>query len=113
MTSISRSRCVSMVLAAARRGDARHAGAPARRATTTSRTSSATSDASSRSSRGTCDSTPVRGWSSIRGTVIHPTGMTPQNGMQVRVFGHVASDGAFAADEIDVIPPRLAATSPH
>lgn len=40
-----------------------------------------------------------------RGTVIHPTGMTPQNGMQVRVFGHVASDGAFAADEIDVIPP--------
>jgi hypothetical protein len=37
------------------------------------------------------------------GTVIHPTGTTLQNGMPVRVFGHVAADGAFAADEIDVI----------
>ncbi len=37
------------------------------------------------------------------GTVIHPTGTTLQNGMPVRVYGHVAADGAFAADEIDVI----------
>ncbi|HEX3468227.1 MAG TPA: hypothetical protein VHT05_09135 [Candidatus Elarobacter sp.] len=39
------------------------------------------------------------------GTVIHPTGTNLQNGMPVRVYGHVAADGAFAADEIDVISP--------
>ncbi len=39
-----------------------------------------------------------------RGTVIHPTGLSLQNGMPVRVFGHIAADGAFSADEIDVMP---------
>jgi len=48
-----------------------------------------------------------------RGTVIHPTGLTLQNGMSVRVFGHVASDGAFSADEIDVMPPPPAAWGWH
>jgi hypothetical protein len=40
-----------------------------------------------------------------RGTVIRPRGLTLQNGMPVRVYGHVASDGAFSADEIDLLPP--------
>jgi hypothetical protein len=48
-----------------------------------------------------------------RGTVIHPTGLTLQNGMSVRVFGHVASDGAFSADEIDVMPSPPAAWGWH
>ena len=38
------------------------------------------------------------------GTVIHPIGMTPRNGMWVRVFGHRTADNNFAADEIDRIP---------
>jgi hypothetical protein len=48
-----------------------------------------------------------------RGTVIHPTGLSLQNGMFVRVFGHVASDGAFSADEIDVTAPPPAAWGWH
>jgi hypothetical protein len=38
------------------------------------------------------------------GTVIRPTGLTLQNGMFVRVFGHRTADGNFAADEINLIP---------
>ncbi len=38
------------------------------------------------------------------GTVIRPTGMTPENGMFVRVFGHRTKDDNFAADEVDLIP---------
>jgi hypothetical protein len=48
-----------------------------------------------------------------RGTVIQPTGETPRHGMFVRVFGHIAADGAFAADEIDLIPPPPAAWDWH
>jgi hypothetical protein len=33
--------------------------------------------------------------------------------MSVRVVGHVASDGAFSADEIDVMPPPPAAWGWH
>ncbi len=40
-----------------------------------------------------------------RGTVIRPRGLTLENGMPVRVYGHVANDGAFSADEIDLLPP--------
>ena len=39
------------------------------------------------------------------GTVIKPTGLNLQNGMYVQVYGHVARDGAFAADEIDLVTP--------
>jgi len=42
------------------------------------------------------------------GTVIKPRGLTLQNGMVVRVYGHVAGDGAFAADEIDLMPSGYA-----
>ncbi len=40
------------------------------------------------------------------GTVIKPRGLTLRNGMHVRVYGHIATDGAFAADEIDLMPPE-------
>ena len=40
-----------------------------------------------------------------KGTVIRPRGLTLQNGMPVRVYGHLASDGVFSADEIDLLPP--------
>jgi hypothetical protein len=36
------------------------------------------------------------------GTVIKPTGLNLANGMYVQVFGHIARDGAFAADEVDL-----------
>jgi hypothetical protein len=39
-----------------------------------------------------------------RGTVIRPRGLTLQNGMPVRVYGHIANDGVFSADEIDLLP---------
>ena len=38
------------------------------------------------------------------GTVIRPTGLSLQNGMFVRVFGHRTADGNFAADEISLVP---------
>jgi hypothetical protein len=38
------------------------------------------------------------------GTVIRPTGMTPENGMFVRVIGHRTRDDNFAADEIVLLP---------
>ena len=40
-----------------------------------------------------------------RGTVIRPRGLTLRNGMHVRVYGHLANDGVFSADEIDLLPP--------
>ena len=40
-----------------------------------------------------------------RGTVIHPRGLTLQNGMRVRVYGHRQPDGTFSADQIDLLPP--------
>jgi len=40
-----------------------------------------------------------------RGTVIHPTGLTLRNGMAVRVIGHVTVDGAFSADQIELVQP--------
>jgi len=40
------------------------------------------------------------------GTVIKPRGLTLRNGMHVRVYGHIANDGVFAADEIDLLPPE-------
>ena len=40
-----------------------------------------------------------------RGTVIHPTGLTLRNGMAVRVIGHVTADGAFSADQIELVQP--------
>lgn len=43
-----------------------------------------------------------------RGTVIHPTGLSLRNGMSVRVIGHVTNDGAFSADQIDLMPPESA-----
>ncbi len=46
------------------------------------------------------------------GTVIKPRGLTLQNGMAVRVYGHVAADGAFAADEIDLLPAGRGAYAP-
>jgi hypothetical protein len=41
-----------------------------------------------------------------RGTVIHPRGLTFQNGMRVRVYGHRQPDGTFSADQIDLLPAR-------
>jgi hypothetical protein len=38
-----------------------------------------------------------------RGTVIHPTGLALRNGMPVRVIGHVTADGAFSADQIELV----------
>ena len=40
------------------------------------------------------------------GTIIRPTGITLQRGMQVRVVGRWTRDGSFRADEIDVVPRR-------
>jgi hypothetical protein len=37
------------------------------------------------------------------GTVINPTGITLRHGMRVRVLGHWGRDGAFHANEIDVV----------
>lgn len=36
------------------------------------------------------------------GTIINPTGATPQPGQRVQVSGHWNSDRTFAADEIDI-----------
>lgn len=37
-----------------------------------------------------------------QGTVINPTGATPQPGQRVAVYGHWNSDGTFAADQINM-----------
>jgi hypothetical protein len=37
-----------------------------------------------------------------QGTVINPTGATPQPGQRAQVFGHWNNDGSFAADQINL-----------
>jgi hypothetical protein len=37
------------------------------------------------------------------GTIINPTGLTPQPGMRVELMGHWNPDGSFTANEIDEV----------